>query len=531
MLKTLIKIRVSEMFSGMRTKSTRNLGMAGMIIIMFFAGISMLFLFGMMALGLAFGLSVSGLNWLYFGIMTILVFTLSVIGTVFATKQQMFEAKDNSSLLAMPIQPRDILLSRILSLGLMNYLFSFLIALPFGVIYAIVVGFTPLGALFFLLGILILPLFALACSMLFGWLLAILNKRMRHKNLFSMVFSTIFLLAYFYMCFAWQSRLQALVDHADEVAATLSKVLPPVYHFGNAAANGNVISFLIFAAICLIPFIITIAIVSKNFVSIVTTDIGSAKIEYKGGAMKTSSEFMSLASIELKRFASSTTYMLNAGLGLLFILMVPILLLFKKNEALLVINQMGPLAEFIAPGIIVAILYMSSLTIISSGTISLEAKTLWIPKSIPVDAKNVLLSKAYPHIVISIPVILIACIIMQIPFEMSIVERVMVVLIPIVGTLFNAFLGIVINLAFPKFNWVNEAQAIKQGMAPFLAMIISAVPAIIFTILAIIVGITGVVSMDVYLILFFVLFTIGTLLIYKWLVKKGTLKFWRLQNN
>ena len=275
----------------------------------------------------------------------------------------------------------------------------------------------------------------------------------------------------------------------------------------------------------------TITIVSKKFVGIVTTETGAAKVEYKGGEMKSSSEFMSLASIELKRFTSSTTYMLNAGMGLLFIPLVAVFLLLKKTDVLDVVNKIGPIEGFIAPGIIVAILYMASLTIISTGTISLEAKTLWIPKTIPVDPKNVLLSKTYPHVIISLPVILIACVIMQIPFEMSIIERIMVILIPVVGTFFNALMGVIINLALPKFNWVNEAQAIKQGMAPLLSMFVSAVPAIAFTLIAIVIGVTGVISIDVYLIIFFILYTLGTLLAYRWLVNKGTLKFWKLQNN
>jgi len=531
MLKTLIKIRILEMFSGMRTKGGRSLGMAGMIILMFFAGISFLFLFGTMAFGLILGLAGTDYKWLYFGIMAILVFMLSFIGTVFMTKQQMFEAKDNSTLLSMPIKSRDILLSRVLSIGLMNYGLAFLISLPFGVVYAIFGRFNILGAVFFLLGVIILPLFALACSMLFGWLLAVLNRRMKHKKVFSMFFSTIFLLAYFYLCFSWTDRLEELIAHGEEVAAALSKFLPPIYHFGNAAASGSIISFLIFAAICLIPFVVVITIVSKKFVDIVTTESSAAKVEYKGGEMKSSSEFMSLASIELKRFTSSTTYMLNAGMGLLFIVIVAVMLLVKQTEVLTVVNQVGPFSRYIAPGIIVAILYMSALTIISTGTISLEAKTLWLPKSLPVEPKNVLLSKMYPHVVISLPVILISCIIMQIPFKLSVIERIMVVLIPVVGTLFNAIIGVMVNLAFPKFNWVNEAQAIKQGVAPLLSMFVSSVPAIIFTLLAIVVGATSIMSIDIYLIVFFLLYTGATFFLYRWLVKKGTVKFIRLQNN
>ena len=74
---------------------------------------------------------------------------------------------------------------------------------------------------------------------------------------------------YFYFCFSWQNRLEGLVERGAEVADTLSKYLPPVYHFGKAAAEGNVLSFLIFAAFCVIPFIVAVIIISKNFIKII----------------------------------------------------------------------------------------------------------------------------------------------------------------------------------------------------------------------------------------------------------------------
>ena len=531
MLKTLIKLRILEMFSGLRTKKGRSLGVAGMIILFFLAGLSFLFLFGTMAFALILGLGATDYKWLFFGIMAILSFMLSFIGTVFMTKQQMFEAKDNHALLSMPIKPRDILISRVLSIGIMDYALCLLIAFPFGVIYAIFGRFTIAGALFYILGVLLIPLIALAFSIFLGWLIAALSNKFKYKNFVSLVFSTIFLGIYFYFCFSWQDRIEDLINHGEEVAQVLSKYLPPVYHFGNAAANGSLLSFIIFALICIVPFVIALVIVAKNFVKIITTERGAAKIEYKGGEMKSSSAFSALSSMELKRFTSSSMYMLNAGIGLLFVLFLSIFALVKKGELLTVLNEIGPFADYIVPVMIAALLYLSSFTIISSATISLDAKTLWIPKTLPIEEDKVLFAKAFPHIAISLPVMIVSSLILEFLFSASFISRIMLVLIPTVVTVFNALLGVIINLNVPKFNWINEAQAVKQGMAPFLAMILSAVPAVLFTLLAVLFGVTGIISMDVYLIIYLLIAVLGTYLQYRWLSRKGALKFRRLQNN
>lgn len=534
MLKTLVKLRLVELFAGYKNKNTskggRGLGTAGLIIILFFAGISILFLFGMISFGLALSLSLAGYSWLFFGIMAILAFMLCFIGTVFMTKQQMFEAKDNHTLLPMPIKPMDILISRILSIAVMDYLMALLVAFPAGLVYAVVVRFTVVGALFYILGMLLLPLLALAFSVFFGWVLAVISNRMKHKNAVTMVFSTVFLLIYFYLCFSWQSKVESLIARSGEVAAVVSKFLPSVYHFGLSAAEGNAGSFLIHAAICVIPFALSIYIVSRNFVKIITSERGSNKIEYKGGAMKTGSEFKALCAMELKRFTSSTTYMLNAGMGLMFMVLAAGALIVKKKDMIEVLSLFASAKQYVAPVLIIALLYMSSMTIISSGTISLEAKTLWQIKVLPVNPKKALLAKAYPHIVISIPVVVVACVIAEFFAEMSAIGRVMLILIPVVSTFFNGMLGVIINVYLPKFNWSNEAQAIKQGASPLLAMLFAAIPPIIFTVLTVITGAFGFISMDVLLIIIFVLYTIGTILLYFWLAGKCVDRFKKLQN-
>lgn len=54
-----------------------------------------------------------GLTWLYFAMAGTMALALSMLGSVFMTQAQLYDAKDNERLLSMPIPPKYILLTRI----------------------------------------------------------------------------------------------------------------------------------------------------------------------------------------------------------------------------------------------------------------------------------------------------------------------------------------------------------------------------------------------------------------------------------
>ena len=81
---------------------------------------------------------------LYFGLFMILSFTAVFMLSIFETKSELFECKDNDLLFSMPIKPGDIMFSRIFAVLFYNYLIELIIMIPVIVSYAILGG-KPLG--------------------------------------------------------------------------------------------------------------------------------------------------------------------------------------------------------------------------------------------------------------------------------------------------------------------------------------------------------------------------------------------------
>mgnify|MGYP000092079092 CR=1 FL=1 len=532
MLKHLVFIRIKSMFAGMFARGKKRA--SGKKILLFaLLGIYIVGCFGILFGGMFASICdvfvQLGMPWLYFGLMGIMVFALCFVGSVFITQNQLYEAKDNDLLLSMPIPVKYILASRLLSILVLNYAYELLVVIPGVIVYCIKQQVTLLGGIFFTIAFLLLPLLVLTASALFGWLIALANTKMRNKNVIIMVLTLILFLAYMYVCLRLQYYLQKLVEYGSAIGEAIQKALPPFYYLGKAITEGDVLAFLIFLAFCIIPFALVYYVLSRSFIKIATTNRGSKKIVYREKTLKASGIRKALIIKESRHFLGSPMYMFNAGIGLVFMVIGAVYLLIKK-ETLLSAVQMFPGAdELIGPLLCLGFAAMASLTIISAPMISIEAKTLWISQSLPVRAKDVLLAKADVHTLMSLPFIVVSAVLLEFAFDMSIISRIMILLFPLAVTIFNAYTGIVINLKYPKFDWVNETDAVKQGVAPFLAMFIAAatvaLPALLYGFL-----LSDMVSAEIYLCIVFLLFVTASAVLYRYLTTRGVEIFKGLQN-
>lgn len=532
MLKNLVLIRIKSMFAGMFARSKKKIS-GGKIFLFALLGIYIIGCFGILFGGMFASVrdvfAQLGMPWLYFGLMGLMVFALCFVGSVFITQNQLYEAKDNDLLLSMPIPVKYILASRLLSIIILNYAYELLVIIPGAVVYCSKMPVTFIGCVFFLIAFLLLPLLVVAASALFGWLIALANTKMRNKNVIMMILTLILFLAYMYVCLRLQYYLQKLIENGSAIGEAIQKALPPFYYLGKSITDGDVIAFFIFLAFCIVPFALVYYILSRSFIKIATTNRGHKKIVYKEKAMKASGIRKALIIKESRHFLGSPMYIFNAGIGLLFMLIAAVYLCIKRGD-MLKMAQMFPNAdELIGPLICVGFGAMASLTIISAPMISIEAKTLWISQSLPVRGKDVLLAKADVHTLMSLPFIVASAVMLEFAYDMSIISRIMILFFPLAVTVFNAYTGIALNLKYPKFDWVNETDAVKQGVAPFLAMFIAAatvaLPVLLYAFLF-----SDMVSAEIYLCIVFLLFVAASAVLYRYLTTRGVEIFKNLQN-
>ena len=467
MLRILIKAQLQSVLASLtRTSKGKRLSVAGAVLLMAFLAVIFLSFFGFTFYALALALPGMGLGWFYFALAAIMAFALGFIGSVFTAQQQLFAARDNELLLAMPIRPRDILGARMAVLLLLDYAFTLVVLLPAGVVWLMVVGGTAGGIFGFVLSALLLPLIVMCFTCLFAWLLAPISSRMRNKTVITLVLYLAFLAAYFYFYMNLQQLLTELIANSEQIAGAFVAVYP-LYAFGQASL-GSWLHIAGFAACCVIPFALVYAILSRGFLAVTTRRPSVKKLVYRERALKTSGVGAALLRKELGRFAANGMYILNAAMGSVLTIAAAVALIIYRDEAM---QLLSVLPEGMGEGaVILALCFLNATDVISAPSISLESKTLWLLKSLPVPAGRILMAKVNLHLVIALPPTLIAsvCCCAALPFPPA--GAAMVVLIPALTCVFGALLGVAVNLRYPKFDYINETAVIKNSMSVIVTL-------------------------------------------------------------
>ena len=414
-----------------------------------------------------------GASWLYFSLFMLASLSVIFIFSIFETKSELFECKDNDLLLSMPIKPKDIVASRILVVLIYNYVEGLVVMLPCIIVYAIF-SLDIVGIIGGFLVLMFIPIIATALASAVGYLVASISKKLKKNSFLIVGISVVFLLLYFWGYNALINNFSAFLENIQDAGGLDGSSMPLLYYIGSAALLKPICTLILICASIGIGAL-AYFVISKSYIKIVTENYGVKKAVYKSTSYKAKRSLYALIAKELKRFSTSATYMLNSGLGLIFEVIVGVLAVFNRS----VISEMGT-ALFanssaspqtaIMPSMVAAILLLSSLNVMSACSLSLEGRQLWILKTVPLKDREVLISKFMPQIILTVPPTLLCSILFMIATSAPIEYWLFFVLTPIFASTFSAIFGVVINVAFPKFDFENEVQPIKQSLSVFIVM-------------------------------------------------------------
>lgn len=229
---------------------------------------------------------------------------------------------------------------------------------------------------------------------------------------------------------------------------------------------------LIFTGITAVLFFLCYLVLSRSFAKIVSKSTAGGKKNAKRKDGKTHSARGALYLRELKRFTASPTYMLNCGFGIAILLILPIVALVKKNALsglLEAIFAMTPEAKSFVPlALLFALGMITVLDVITTPSVSLEGKTLWQIRSLPVPAQQVLRAKLDLHFSLNVVPTLLSAIVIGICLKINAWELLCVcVLLAMIVRLIGDF-GLLVNLKHPNLNWTTETMPIKQSTNPLI---------------------------------------------------------------
>jgi len=479
MLKTVFKVQLRALLRSMAMRGTsgkrkyKKLTGVLLALLMVYALGTLLVSFGTVFYSLCGAYEPMGLSWLYFATAAILAVGISVVFSIFMSQSLLFEAQDNELLLSMPIKPSVILGARICVLLLLEYVLSFFIVGVACGIYAYL--FSPVWTFYLYLfaGWLLLPLFSAAISCFLGFLVSAISARMRNKSFFVVAVSLLLLGGYAYGVNALFLNVNLLVSNGENIARSVEKFLPPFYYFGAAIASFDIVSLLLLVIWCCLPFGLLYLLLSKSFIGLATTKVNAKKLVYKEKAVQAGSAFSAMLRKEIAKFLTTPMYLLNTGLAFLANIIFGVYFVIKGPGMLSQIFEIMPESSsgVAVPLVIVLLCAFTTLSFTTAPSISLEGRKLWILKSSPIATRDVFLAKVAMNLLFAYPTQVFAAVCSVYVLRPTLLEGLLLFLLPMLMQLFVAFFGLIANLFFPKFDFTNEVMVIKQSASVLVAML------------------------------------------------------------
>lgn len=475
MTKALLKKQMMEVFAWIYQdkKTGKNRSKKGLITFSLLYILVLGFLgsiFYIVADSLCVPLLNQNLGWLYFALMGIVSAALGVFASIFNTFTTLYKAKDNDLLLAMPIPVREVLLVRLSGVYILGLMYELLVMIPTLIVYFLNanVGFT--GAVFSLIIPPVLSVLVLTLSCVLGWIVACISSRLKNQKILTVIVSLAFIGVYYYFCGNASTILQKILTDPDGLGEKIKGIIYPLYHMG-LAAEGNAISMLIFSAIIFSIFGVVYLVLHLSFLKLATSNRGAAKVKYVEKKTNAVSPERALLYKEFRRFLGSHNYMLNCGLGIVFMILASVLMIIKRDVIKEVaFGMFAGYEDILAMVAAAAICLTTTMNDMSAPSVSLEGKNIWIAQSLPISGWQALSAKLKMHLILTLipAAVMTACV--EWLLKPNTLFAILIPLIVILFILLMAVLGLVCNLKMPNLSWTSEVVPIKQSACVMLVL-------------------------------------------------------------
>ncbi|HPL02053.1 MAG TPA: hypothetical protein PLE59_00890 [Bacteroidales bacterium] len=408
-----------------------------------------------------------------------------VMQTIVRADGHLFKARDYDMLMSMPINQRDVVFSKVLSLLFADYLFFSIFFIPGVIVYGVHTGFTAWLIIYGLISLVVTPLLPISIFSFLSYFVSIITRNWKYKNIFKIIIMFLFVVGIMMISITSQN----MEDNPGQFAESMFNSARAIYYPGYLnylGFMGNIGAALLYIGLNVGFFSIFVFLLGITYQKTNSRTEKSFKKEefILDDKITSDGEIKTLFKKEFKRYISSPIYVLNSGVGAV---LLPILLV-------VMFLQLRSGTEAIDSSLIFVIItamgyFIITITSTTSCTISLEGKQFWIIKSAPVKTENVFIAKALINIVSALPFLLIAIVLAIFLVKFSLIQILIYATVVLLGLLLITNLGLLINLFLPKMVWDQEVKVVKQSASVVVLMLLSFILDVLLFGASIIVGV------------------------------------------
>lgn len=528
MLKLLVKKQLAEIFRGYFWDSKKNKMRSKGATIAFFLLFGFLMIviicgmFTALALAICKSMVQADADWLYFTMTGVIAVLFGVFGSVFNTYTGLYLSKDNDLLLSMPIPVQTIVASRIITVYVMSLVYSAAVSLPSAIVYFVFASLNAAKVVGAVVSVIGLSVFSATLSCALGWIVAKVSGKLKNKTFLKVLLALVFFALYYFVFFKGNDYIAALAQNAGKYAQAIKSDFYPLYFVGSSACEW--LSMAVVNVVNAGLFVLVYRIISKSFIGIATATSAETKKKYKAEKGKAKSANAALLAKEFKRLASSSLYLLNACFGVLIMPVGGVALLVKGRDLLAQITQVYAVGQSLCAFVgIMAVCIMVTMVDTAIPSVSMEGKSVWIVKSLPITSWQIIRAKLFVQLILCGVPALFTTVCAFVAFKCTLWQVVTGVLAIAAFVAAYSLTCMALGIKTANLNWTNEAIPIKQNFAVALAPLFGFVYVAAFFAFYFLFG--QVLAMPIVTAIFAFVTAIVAFLLYLWNKRKGAKSF------
>ncbi|MCQ2554170.1 MAG: hypothetical protein MJ171_00775 [Clostridia bacterium] len=411
--------------------------------------------------------------WLYFGLMAAISIFVSAFADAFSTATTLYAAKDDEFLRTLPIKESTILMSRIVSVFILGFIFNFSVMAPAYGVYWAFMGFSwkTLVAALIMLPVSTVLITVVTC--IIAYVIHEISVKVKSKIVTALITISMLVGIYYFIYFRMNTALEKLMENIFTIGEVMKNRVWFIYLIGQAF-SGDFISILLFTAITAALFAVTLSVLSYSMRHEKKKGYTKKETEVKGSDIKVSSVERTLFRKELRHFVNSFPYLLNCGLSAVMFIIAAVALAVKAGDLVPLLSMMG--ADVILDAMPLAVsavaVLLSAMGTVTAPALSLEGRSIWILKSLPVDPKAVFRSKSKLFIFADIIPAMVLVTVASISFKMDILTALVMAVLTLSLLTVISEAGMVLGIKHVNLSWDNETVAVKQGVPVLFIMLI-----------------------------------------------------------
>lgn len=403
---------------------------------------------------------------------------LAFFFTIFKTNGYLFNFREYDMLMSLPFEAKTVAACKFLYMYVKSLPWYQSISLSMMIGYGIYAKPSPVIYVLWIVLSLFLPIIPMLVASFLGFIIARISAGFRKTNFVQTILTVVLVLFAFSIRFIMEdlfrnNKVEEVLTDMSGVTDNMAGYYLPAKWFANAITGSGISDALLLVGVSVVLFAAVFVIVGRSYRNINSSlKNHAASKNYSMTAQKTKNVLNSIAFKELKRMTGSTAYMVNGGMGQILCTIAGILVLIVGfDNAVTMITQNAPFDHaIIRPAIPFIIYFFIGMVATTACSPSLEGKSYWIIKSLPLSMKTVYQGKMLFNMYITVPFMTFGILCLCISARVPVLETILYIILGIALCAFSTAWGCVCGVKHLKLDWENEIEVIKQSAAVAIYM-------------------------------------------------------------